>query len=96
MPDETVIPDETIVETPPAVQRLCSEIQLFDLCGLDSCRFKQSRFCTNEELVAKFESIKEKDEQSSLLYDEEEEADEDSESDFDEFDDSFDGDDEFS
>lgn len=39
------------------VPRLCNEIQLFDLCDLDTCRFKDGRFCTNEELVAAFEQI---------------------------------------
>jgi len=88
------MPDEKLS---PAVQRLCSEIQLFDLCNLDSCRFKRSRFCTNEELVAKFEAIKEEEEQNTLLYEDEEGDDEaDSESDFDDFDDSFEEDDEFS
>lgn len=89
------MPDETAAETPPAAQRLCSEIQLFDLCDLDSCRFKQGRFCTNEELVAQFEAIKEEDEQTPLLYDEEEDDDSDAEADFDESDDSFEGDEEF-
>lgn len=91
------MPDETVAELSHAAQRLCSEIQLFDLCDRDSCRFKRSRFCTNEELVAKFESIKEEDEQSALHYEDEEADDEsDSETDFDDFDDSLDGDDEFS
>jgi hypothetical protein len=40
-------------------QRLCSEIQLFDLCDLDSCKEKEGRFCTNHELVGKFEKIAE-------------------------------------
>lgn len=89
--------DETVAELSPAAQRLCSEIQLFDLCDLDSCRFKRNRFCTNEELVAKFESIKEEEEQSDLLYeDEETDDDADSETDFDDFADINDGDDEFS
>lgn len=98
------MPDETVAKTPSAAQRLCSEIQLFDLCDLTSCRFKQSRFCTNEDLVAKFESIKEEDEQDHLLYDADEEEDLEAESesdfdgfdDFDDFDDSFTDDDEFS
>jgi hypothetical protein len=89
------MPDESAAGSPPAAQRLCSEIQLFDLCDLDSCRFKQSRFCTNDELLAKFEAIKEDDEQNTLLYDEEEEDDSDAEADLDECDDSFEGDDEF-
>lgn len=92
--------NETVAELSPAAQRLCSEIQLFDLCDLDSCRFKLGRFCTNEELVAKFEAIKEEDDQSALLYEDggaDDEADSETDfDDFDDFDDSNDGDDEFS
>lgn len=76
--------DETVETPSPAAQRLCSEIQLFDLCDLDSCSFKVSRFCTNEELVSKFESIKDEDDRTTLLYEEDEgEEDAGSESDFD-------------
>jgi len=83
--------DETAESPSPAAQRLCSEIQLFDLCDLDSCRFKSSRFCTNEQLLSKFESIKEEDERNTLLYDEDEAEEEiDSESDFDDSDESYD------
>lgn len=57
--------------------RLCSEIQLFDLCDLDSCGHKKQRFCTNEELLHKFEAIREEDERNTLIYDENEAADED-------------------
>jgi hypothetical protein len=67
------------------VQRLCSEIQLFDLCDLDSCKLRKGRFCTNEELLGKFEAIKEKDETPDLVYDEDELLSDD-ESDFDEYD----------
>lgn len=89
--------DETVAAASPAAERLCSEIQLFDLCDLDSCRFKRGRFCTNEELVAKFEAINEEDVQNALLYENEEDGDDaNSETDFDDFDDSFDDDDEFS
>jgi len=88
--------DETAESPSPAAQRLCSEIQLFDLCDLDSCRFKSSRFCTNEELLAKFESIKEEDDRNTLLYEEDEgEEDTDSESEFDDSTDSFDDDENF-
>ncbi len=82
---------ESGAESKISSQRLCSEIQLFDLCDLDTCRFKRSRYCTNEELLAKFESIKEEDDRQVLLY-EEEEVDEEADSDFDEFDDSFEAD----
>jgi hypothetical protein len=91
--------DEPVVVRSPDAQRLCSEIQLFDLCDLDSCRFKQSRFCTNEELLAKFESIKDDNEQNALVYEDEDindDAESESESDYDDFDDSFDADDEIS
>lgn len=42
-------------------KRLCSEIQLFDLCSKDTCRRKDGRFCTDPELLAKFEAISEED-----------------------------------
>ena len=40
-------------------QRLCSEIQLFDLCDLDSCKTKSGRFCTDPDLLGRFEKIAE-------------------------------------
>ncbi|MDD2367423.1 MAG: hypothetical protein PHN84_14820 [Desulfuromonadaceae bacterium] len=39
--------------------RLCSEIQLFDLCDLDSCGYKKGRFCTDNQLILRFEKIAE-------------------------------------
>jgi hypothetical protein len=39
------------------VQRLCNEIQLFDLCDLTACSFKDGKFCTNLELLSSFERI---------------------------------------
>lgn len=42
--------------TPP---RLCGEIQLFDLCDLDSCNHKNSHFCTDSALLDRFEKIAE-------------------------------------
>lgn len=59
------------------VDRLCSEIQLFDLCDLAKCGHKNARFCTNELLLRKFEAIKEEDDRQTLLYDEDELEDED-------------------
>ena len=89
------MPDETAEGLSLAAQRLCSEIQLFDLCDLDSCRFKSSRFCTNEELLAKFESIKEEDDRTLLYEEDNDEEDTDSESEFDDSADSFDDDEDF-
>lgn len=40
-------------------QRLCSEIQLFDLCDLDSCDHRKGRFCTNSAVLSRFEKIAE-------------------------------------
>jgi hypothetical protein len=62
-------------------QRLCSEIQLFDLCDLDTCCQKDGRFCTNPEVLERFEAIKEEDERAPEQYlseelDEDEDAEE--------------------
>lgn len=38
-------------------QRLCNEIQLFDLCDLEKCSFKEGKFCTNAEMLTAFEQI---------------------------------------
>lgn len=46
-------------QEPELPQRLCSEIQLFDLCELERCRFKDGRFCTDPELLARFEAVAE-------------------------------------
>jgi hypothetical protein len=45
----------------PAImpQRLCSEIQLFDLCDLDSCSSRSGRYCTDSILLGRFEKIAE-------------------------------------
>lgn len=40
-------------------QRLCSEIQLFDLCDLDVCGHRDGRYCTKSEILARFEAIQE-------------------------------------
>lgn len=44
-------------ETKTTPQRLCSEIQLFDLCELERCTYKDGRFCTDPRLLEKFEAI---------------------------------------
>lgn len=59
-------------EKKETINRLCSEIQLFDLCELDSCSARIDRFCTDKELLARFEAIKEEDDRPPLVYDEEE------------------------
>lgn len=49
--------DEPDVEELP--RRLCSEIQLFDLCDLARCSFKDGRYCTHADLLARFEAVAE-------------------------------------
>lgn len=51
---------ETEVKEVP--RRLCSEIQLFDLCELQKCHFKDDRFCTDPEMLARFEAAVEPEE----------------------------------
>lgn len=51
--------EKTSLVTGKPVSRLCSEIQLFDLCDLESCSHKEGRFCGNKELLARFENIAE-------------------------------------
>jgi hypothetical protein len=63
-------------ETDKPLQRLCSEIQLFDLCYLERCNHKEGRFCTNGELLTGFERISEKDDTNSYLPEEPEEGEE--------------------
>jgi hypothetical protein len=42
-------------------KRLCSEIQLFDLCSKDVCAHKDGRYCTKGDILARFEAISEDD-----------------------------------
>lgn len=67
------------MEKEQRARRLCSEIQLFDLCDLDTCCQKDGRFCTNEEVLERFEAIKEEDERELYLAEESEEDGEDEE-----------------
>jgi hypothetical protein len=68
---------EDIKEEKPLEKRLCSEIQLFDLCDLDSCGYKHDRFCSNEALLEKFEAIREEDDRAAVVYDEHEDDEDD-------------------
>lgn len=47
--------EKTVAGLP--VQRLCNEIQLFDLCELETCSFKKGTFCANAEMLTAFERI---------------------------------------
>lgn len=37
--------------------RLCNEIQLFDLCEKEVCSYKSGRFCTEPNLLERFEKV---------------------------------------
>lgn len=54
------------MEKKGAIQpRLCSEIQLFDLCkGEDVCSHKDGRYCANGDMLDRFEAIAEDDDPS--------------------------------
>ena len=78
------------MESQPGTKRLCSEIQLFDLCDLDTCTCKEGRFCTNPEILQKFEAIKEEDERSTQYLSDEFEGEEDEDAeDLEEYDDDY-------
>lgn len=54
--------EETTIQS-----RLCSEIQLFDLCDMgptDVCGHRDGRYCTKGDIVARFEAISEDDDRS--------------------------------
>lgn len=53
-------------------QRLCSEIQLFDLCSKETCSKKKGRYCTDDALLDEFEAISNEEEFSSDTYREDE------------------------
>lgn len=60
------------------VQRLCNEIQLFDLCELERCGHKKGLFCTSPGLLSRFEAIAEKEERPApgFISDEEDDGEE--------------------
>lgn len=57
-------------------RRLCSEIQLFDLCELERCRYKDDRYCTDPEMLARFESAAEPEDRPVWHFDKATEDDE--------------------
>jgi hypothetical protein len=74
--------DETGKEDSRPIQRLCSEIQLFDLCDRESCGHKEGRYCTSQDLLDRFEQISEDDKPPVGSY-MDEETDDDMEADYD-------------
>jgi len=87
-----VTPEEVVEEAVPAepVKRLCNEIQLFDLCDREKCGFKEGVYCTEPDLLRKFESIAEEDDRPPASRDRDGGEEDDEEWDDDgEYDDSF-------
>lgn len=54
--------------SPPQPLRLCSEIQLFDLCDRENCRFKNGHFCTDADMLAGFELISDEEHRAPERY----------------------------
>jgi hypothetical protein len=72
--------EDVSVEKAESPQRLCSEIQLFDLCERADCVFKRGRYCTDPAMLARFEAISDEEDENSeeqYLVDEMDEMDED-------------------
>lgn len=63
----TVEPDKG--ERTELPRRLCSEIQLFDLCELERCHFKDDRYCTDPDMLARFEAAAEPEERPAWHFD---------------------------
>ena len=53
------------MEKETAPRRLCSEIQLFDICAKDVCNHWDGRYCTKGDILAKFEAITDADDERS-------------------------------
>ncbi len=53
------------MESEKQPKRLCSEIQLFDLCSRDVCEHKDGRYCTKGDILAKFEAIQDEEDDRS-------------------------------
>jgi hypothetical protein len=85
---DELIKTETESNTIP--RRLCSEIQLFDLCELERCHFIDGRFCTDPEKLARFEAVAEpQDRPAPLFDDDDDEEDEQTPEEFEEDDDGY-------
>jgi len=73
---ETLTQTEQEQEPKELPRRLCSEIQLFDLCEREQCRFKDGRFCSDPEMLARFEAIAEPEDRQVQRFDDEDDEDE--------------------
>lgn len=69
MNDDSTKHDVAPAEPQELPQRLCSEIQLFDLCDKDACSHRSGRYCTHGETLARFEAISEEDDTPGIMED---------------------------
>jgi hypothetical protein len=70
--------DDSVNEIAEPVNRLCNEIKLFDLCNLETCGHRSGTFCTDRDLLIRFEKIADVEERySDGVDDEDSEEDED-------------------
>lgn len=82
---KVLVDDESVeTETLKPVERLCGEIQLFDLCDLEKCSFKTGKFCSNPDLLEKFEQISEENEADMVRFPQDPESDDEEDTGFDE------------
>jgi len=82
---ELVDDDSIEAELLKPAERLCSEIQLFDLCDLEKCSFKTGKFCNNLNLLEKFEHISEENEADMVRFPQNLESDDEEDTGLDEF-----------
>jgi hypothetical protein len=89
-----VAPVEDVEDVPPAApaKRLCNEIQLFDLCDREKCDFKEGAYCTEPDLLRRFEAIADEEDRVPANRAGGADDDEEWEGEEDEYDDSFDDD----
>lgn len=66
--DLSITAEPDVEELP---RRLCSEIQLFDLCDLERCNFLDGRYCTHADLLARFEAVAEPEDRPAQQPDDE-------------------------
>lgn len=86
---------KTIMSEQEKPQRLCSEIQLFDLCSKETCSKKKGRYCTDEALLEKFEAISHEEDFSADQYLAEEPEDDGDDEEYPGFADDYDDDEEY-
>lgn len=65
------LPDSEEQQEQPKLlpKRLCTEIKLFDLCDIDFCDKKDGKFCTDPQMVSRFEAETEPEDRPKWHFD---------------------------